>query len=89
MVSVMGAPDAAVRIDDLLAHREWVRGLAVALARDPSEADDLEQETWLSALRSPPRPDVPARGWLTTVVRNAMRQRSRADARRSQKVWTN
>ena len=40
-----------VRIDDLLAHAGWVRGLALSLVRDPGAADDLVQETWLAAMR--------------------------------------
>ncbi len=81
----MAHSDSSVRLADLLAHREWVRDLALALTRDLNDADDVVQDTWLSALRSPPCADVPARGWLTSVVRNAARQRFRTDGRRTRR----
>ena len=46
-----GAP---VPVDELLAHREWVRRMAGSLARDDAEADDLAQEAWVTALEHPP-----------------------------------
>ncbi len=46
-------PPAPVPIETLLAHREWVRAVALAVVRDPNAADDVEQETWLAALRTP------------------------------------
>ena len=75
---------ASVPIDELLAHRAWVRALALALARDASEADDLEQETWLAAMRSPPHERSSLRGWLGTVVRRAL-GRSRREAGRRER----
>ena len=38
----------------LLGQSGWLRGLAAHLVRGGEEADDLVQETWLNALRSPP-----------------------------------
>ena len=53
----------------LLAETDWLRRLAAQLVRDPHRADDLAQETMLSALRySPPRGRV--RPWLAKVARN-------------------
>jgi RNA polymerase sigma factor (sigma-70 family) len=74
--------DAPVPVEALLAHREWVRAVARAVVRDPNAADDLEQETWLAALRSPPKRDASLRGWLGTVVRSRARRRGREDVRR-------
>ncbi len=78
----MSAADAAVPLETLLAHREWVRGLARALTRDENEADDVEQQTWLAAVLSPPRTDASPRGWLGAVARNAARKRGRSAERR-------
>jgi len=77
--------DTAPTIDfeRLLAHREWVRAVARSLAADAATADDLEQETWLEALRAPPRNDRNLRGWLGRVVRNRARKRGRSGARRA------
>ncbi len=69
-------------LDQLLRHSAWARRLAQALVRDAAQADDLVQEVWLAALRRPPAADKPARPWLAKVMRNALRQHDRADARR-------
>ena len=53
----------------LLEHLDWVRRLARRLVRDESLADDLCQETWLTALRHPPAAGLPLRGFLAGVRR--------------------
>ena len=40
-----------VPIEDLLAQRDWVRRLARGLVEGAEDRDDVEQETWLRALR--------------------------------------
>ncbi len=70
-------------IESLLAHRTWLRRLARSLVRDAHEADDLEQEVWVKALRRPPRTGRSVRGWLATVLRNAARDRRRVATRRA------
>lgn len=67
----------------LLENADWVRTLALRLAKDPHEADDLEQDTWLRAFRRPPRSGADPRNWLATVMRNALRLRRRSDHRRA------
>ena len=69
-------PDAEV----VLAHLDWVRGLARSLVSDPNLADDAAQETWVAALRHPPSPERPPRTWLRRVVRNAVLQIRRREA---------
>jgi RNA polymerase sigma-70 factor (ECF subfamily) len=73
---------ARVPVETLLAHREWVRAVARAVVRDPNAADDVEQETWLAALRSPPREASSLRGWFGAVTRSRARRIGRTDARR-------
>ncbi|MCG3132992.1 MAG: hypothetical protein HMLKMBBP_00078 [Planctomycetes bacterium] len=68
-----------VPIEQLLAHREWVRRVARAMVRDENDADDLEQGLWLDALQHPPRSGRSLRGWLFTALR-----RDRANARCSE-----
>jgi len=46
----MEAPVPPVPLDQLLAHREWVRRMARALVGDENLADDLEQDVWMDAL---------------------------------------
>ena len=72
-------------IEDLLRHRDFVRALAAKLARDPSAAEDLEQEAWLRALESPPRQISSARGWFSRVLRNLAFERYRRDSRRQRR----
>ncbi len=72
---------STVPLDDLLAHREWVRSLAHALTRDENEGDDVAQETWLAALRTRPASTESTRGWLAAVARNAARRRHRTRTR--------
>ncbi len=64
-------------MEALLAESGWLRALAASLVSDPATADDLVQETWLAALRSPPSADRPLRPWLRTVLENFLRMRRR------------
>ena len=77
----MEQPAASDRIEELLAHRAWVQRVARALVLDESRAEDLEQEAWLRAVRTPP--PRPSRAWLGTVLRNAAVNLRLAERRRS------
>ncbi|MCE9636316.1 MAG: sigma-70 family RNA polymerase sigma factor [Planctomycetes bacterium] len=78
----MTAPDPSVALDELLAHRAWVRTLALALSRDEHEAADVEQATWVAALESPPSHRTSLRGWLGTTARHALSRLRRSERRR-------
>src|SRR5690348_1591962 len=73
--------------DELVQHTQFLERLATRLTRDPDLAGDLLQDTWLAALRHPPRRPGPVRAWLATVMRNVhinrLRGESRARARHS------
>jgi RNA polymerase sigma factor (sigma-70 family) len=79
--------DAAdrVRIETLLAHAGWLRGLSRRLVSDPLSAEDVVQDTWLAAIEHPPREATGARAWLGAVARNVVRARGRSDSRRSKR----
>ncbi len=62
-------------------HGAFVRNLARRLVLGDDKAGDLEQQTWLAAMESPPR-RAGVRGWLATVVRNFARRAHRAEVRR-------
>ncbi|NOT31564.1 MAG: RNA polymerase sigma factor, partial [Planctomycetes bacterium] len=70
-------------IRELLNESGWLRGLAASLVGDPALADDLVQDTWLAALRHPPRAGRDARPWLARVVHNLARNTRRDGARRA------
>ncbi len=63
------------RIEDLLQHADWLRRIAAGLGGDD---EDVLQDTWVAALKSPPSSDRPVRPWLATVLRNFARNRWRA-----------
>jgi RNA polymerase sigma-70 factor (ECF subfamily) len=66
---------------DVLACLPDVARFARSLARDPADADDLVQETFLRAYRAYHtfRPGADARRWLFAICRNVfLRQRERA-----------
>jgi len=71
--------------DTLLRDTRWVRSIARSLVTDPADADDLAQEAAVTALRRPPRRSTNLKGWLQTVMRNALRQRHRGEARRARR----
>ncbi|MCI0585861.1 MAG: sigma-70 family RNA polymerase sigma factor [Planctomycetes bacterium] len=68
--------------ESLLAEAAWIRSLAGHLLQEPADADDVAQETWLAALRSPPRRGGPLRPWLRAVLVNAVRRLRRNEGRR-------
>lgn len=63
----------------------FVRRLARSLMRDPAAADDLAQDTWITALRQDERPVASLRAWLAGVMRNRARDLSREAARRARR----
>ncbi|MHC4550724.1 MAG: sigma-70 family RNA polymerase sigma factor [Planctomycetota bacterium] len=73
------------QLEKLLKHETFLKALALRLLRDTARADDVVQETWLVALRSPKSPDEVHRGWLAGIVRNLARRVHRDDARRARR----
>jgi len=73
---------AVTPTDALLRHGDFVRRLARSLVAEADLAEDVAQETWLAALRRPPRHATNLRGWLGAVVKNLARLQRRTDVRR-------
>ncbi|HEX5469704.1 MAG TPA: sigma-70 family RNA polymerase sigma factor [Gaiellaceae bacterium] len=69
-------------------HRREVYGSVLRDVRDPAEAEDLTQVTFLNAFRAMRRGDRPEmpRPWLLTIARNVVRRRARQRAERPQEV---
>lgn len=76
----MTGPDTAP--EGLLDQLHALRQLARQLVRDPHAAEDAVQDACLAALRRPAPARTPLRAWLGAILRNAVRQRARADQRR-------
>lgn len=72
-------------IEELLEHTSWLRALARRLANDAATAEDVVQDTVLTALRSRPASGVTVRQWLARVVRNFARQSARSSQRRGER----
>ena len=70
-------------IEKLLSHRPFVRSLARSLVRDDARADDLVQDTYLTAMKNPPRHSRSLRAWLGAIVRNLARTQNRSEWRRT------
>src|SRR5262245_45584509 len=70
--------DPRPQLSDLLQHREFLERFALSLTRDAGVADDVVQETWLTALERPPEQRGNLRAWLRRVALNAFLQRKRA-----------
>ncbi|MFI5337564.1 MAG: RNA polymerase sigma factor [Opitutales bacterium] len=60
-------------------HGRYLLGIAVALSRNPADAEDLVQETFLGALSSTFRGESSVRTWLVRILVNraAMLRRSK------------
>lgn len=71
------------QLERLLSQREWLRRFALDLVREPSLAEDVVQETWVAALRSPPSGDE--RSWLAAVARRAASFLRRSEGRRRER----
>lgn len=69
-------------LDDLLQHSSWLKNLARSLVKDPDLADDLVQQTWVTALEHPPRKAGNLKSWLGRVLRNNAYSGHRSDQRR-------
>ena len=78
----MTAEPLSIPAESLLRHRAFVRALARSLVRDEHAAEDLVQETWLTAFRRPPRSAAALPAWLARVVRTRAQNAARGEARR-------
>ena len=70
-------------LERLLAEADWLPRMARGLVSgDADVADDVAQQTWVAALRSPPDDARSPRGWLATVARRVVSRMARTDGRR-------
>ncbi len=72
----------------LLPHRDFLCRLTLALARDESQAADLQQEVWLAALRRPIHEIAglrDARVWVRRVAQRLVSSARRGERRRTER----
>src|SRR5262245_64699378 len=77
-------PDQPFDEGTILRQSASLRLMVRALVRDDAAADDVVQETWLTAMRSPAPGFEPA-AWLRGIARNVLRTVRRGDSRRSRR----
>jgi RNA polymerase sigma-70 factor (ECF subfamily) len=70
--------------ETLAAHHSWLRRVARRMANSSASADDLVQDTCMTALQNAPE-DAEMRPWLRSVMRKLAWGQSRADRRRAQR----
>ncbi|MEM9380007.1 MAG: sigma-70 family RNA polymerase sigma factor [Planctomycetota bacterium] len=66
----------------LTEHFSWLERLAGQLVRDPEDAGDLVQDTWVAALRMPHDEVREPRGLLRSLLTRAISRRARSERRR-------
>lgn len=70
-------------VEQLIADRGWLLGLARRLVRDDSRAEDLTQDTLVAVVRRPPGPEVSnLRAWAAKILANRHRDVLRRENRR-------
>lgn len=72
----------AFSAERLLEEVDWLKRLAVALAGDSDDADDLVQESWIAFWRRRPDSTRPLRPWVSKVMRDAAGMKRGAERRR-------
>src|SRR5205814_1396269 len=75
---------------EALASLDGLYRAALRLTRDPADAEDLVQDTYLKAFRAADRfePGTNLRAWLFTILHNTARNRARDRAREALTVDT-
>lgn len=71
--------------EELLKHASWLKNLALHLVKDAALADDIVQQTWVTAIEKPPRKNASTRHWLGRVLRNNIHNRYREESRRKRR----
>jgi RNA polymerase sigma factor (sigma-70 family) len=79
----MRANPRPASVEEILAHAEWVRRLALGLVGNEAGADDLTQEAMMRAIERPPAHGSSLRAWFARVVRNLAIDQGRRRQRRA------
>lgn len=74
-----------MRIEELLAHSDFVQALARSLVSDEHSAADITQDTWLAVLKHSSEDVKSKRSWLIRVIRNIASNFHRTERRRQER----
>lgn len=72
----------ALEPEELLAHADFMRTLALNLVMDEHSAEDVSQQSWLASLERSPPAGTPIRAWLSRVTWNLAVKLIRGESRR-------
>ncbi|MHC4933044.1 MAG: sigma-70 family RNA polymerase sigma factor, partial [Planctomycetota bacterium] len=75
----------SMEADSLLEHAGFLRALTRSLLADPNAAEDVVQQTYLTALEHPPRHRRNLRAWLGVLARNLALRTRRTAVRRARR----
>jgi DNA-directed RNA polymerase specialized sigma24 family protein len=81
----MSAPNTSEGQQYLTLQNARVRRLALAIAGDANQADDLAQDAWVALLRRQPPESGRMPDWLGGMMLNILRLKRRADTRRTER----
>src|SRR5688500_4953710 len=81
----MSAPHTSEGQQFLASQNARVRRLALAIAGDANQADDLAQDAWVALLRRQPLEPGRIPDWLGGMMLNILRLKRRADTRRNER----
>ena len=87
------APDGAADFDfetEALSHLDSLYGGALRMTRNPHDAEDLVQDTFVKAFRAQDRftPGTNMRAWLYRIMTNSFISLYRKKQRRPKEAWT-
>ena len=76
-----------LRLEQALAHAQFLRSVARAVLGGDAEAEDVLQETFLVAWQTEPREPGALRAWLAGIARRLALTRRRSARRREAREW--
>ena len=77
------SPRSTIGVENLLEYEPFVRAVARGVLADEAQVEDVVQETWIRAMRRPPKVGGSVKAWLARVVTNLARDTLRSESRRS------
>ncbi len=81
----MADSKSPLNIEAMLEHSSWMRSFARSLVFDQSKVDDVVQETWLAAIKTPTNRIQNPKAWLSGVVRHTVFDFGKAESRRAKR----
>lgn len=75
----------ALTMESVLEHSSWMRSFARSLVFDQSKVDDVVQEAWLAAIKTPANRIQNPKAWLSGVIRHTVFDFGKSESRRAKR----